>query len=328
MSKKCKKLIEVRNLSKHFEVKDGIFSKKILRAVDGISFSIAEGETLGLVGESGSGKTTAGRTVLRLYTPTSGEILYRGKKIETKDDIKEYRKKVSCVFQDPYSSLDPRMTVADIIAEPLDIQGLYTGSGERRDKILSLMESVGLNSEHMRRYAHEFSGGQRQRIGIARALATSPEFLVCDEPVSALDVSIQAQIINMFESLRDKLGLTYLFIAHDLLVVRHISTRIAVMYLGEIVEISDSSSVYSYPLHPYTKSLISAIPIPDPALSRKKKRIEINSDIPSPINKPSGCPYKTRCPEAKEICDCEKPPLRELYRDHYVACHRAEELIK
>ena len=328
MSKKCKKLIEIRNLSKHFEVKDVFFSKKILKAVDDISFSIAEGETLGLVGESGSGKTTAGRTILRLYTPTSGEILYRGKKIESKEDIKEYRKKVSCVFQDPYSSLDPRMTVADIIAEPLDIQGVYTDNGERRDKILSLMESVGLRSEHMRRYAHEFSGGQRQRIGIARALATSPEFLVCDEPVSALDVSIQAQIINMFESLRDKLGLTYLFIAHDLLVVRHISTRIAVMYLGEIVEISDSNSVYSCPLHPYTKALISAIPIPDPNSARRESKIQINSDIPSPMNKPSGCPYKTRCNEAKEICNHEKPLLREFYRDHFVACHRAEELLK
>ena len=328
MSKKCKKLIEVRNLSKHFEIKDGVFSKKTLKAVDDISFSIAKGETLGLVGESGSGKTTAGRTILHLYTPTSGEIIYRGRKIESAEDIKEYRKKVSCVFQDPYSSLDPRMTVADIIAEPLDIQGLCTNNGERQEKILSLMNSVGLSSEHLRRYAHEFSGGQRQRIGIARALATNPEFLVCDEPVSALDVSIQAQIINMFEKLRDELELTYLFIAHDLLVVRHISTRIAVMYLGRIVEIADSDSLYSYPLHPYTKALISAIPIPDPHLSQREKRIEISSDIPSPINKPVGCPYKTRCAAAREICDAEVPQLREFYRDHFVACHRVEELLK
>ena len=327
MNKKCKNLIEIRDLKKYFEVRDGLFSKKTLKAVDGISFTIEKGETLGLVGESGSGKTTAGRTILRLYEPTSGEIFYRGKKIEGGNDLRDYRRRVSCVFQDPYSSLDPRMTVADIIGEPLDVQNLCNTEAERRERILHLMNEVGLSSEHQRRYAHEFSGGQRQRIGIARALATDPEFLVCDEPVSALDVSIQAQIINMFEGLRERLSLTYLFIAHDLLVVRHISTRIAVMYLGEIVELSESSALYDYPLHPYTKALISAIPLPDPKTAKRESKIILNTDIPSPINKPSGCPYKTRCPHAKEICSEEKPKLREFYKNHLVACHRAEELL-
>ena len=327
MNKKCKNLIEIRDLKKYFEVRDGLFSKKTLKAVDGISFTIEKGETLGLVGESGSGKTTAGRTILRLYEPTSGEIFYRGKKIEGGNDLRDYRRRVSCVFQDPYSSLDPRMTVADIIGEPLDVQNLCNTEAERRERILHLMNEVGLSSEHQRRYAHEFSGGQRQRIGIARALATDPEFLVCDEPVSALDVSIQAQIINMFEGLRERLSLTYLFIAHDLLVVRHISTRIAVMYLGEIVELSESSALYDYPLHPYTKALISAIPLPDPKTAKRESKIILNTDIPSPINKPSGCPYKTRCPHAKEICNEEKPKLREFYKNHLVACHRAEELL-
>ena len=327
MNKKCKNLIEIRDLKKYFEVRDGLFSKKTLKAVDGISFTIEKGETLGLVGESGSGKTTAGRTILRLYEPTSGEIFYRGKKIEGGNDLRDYRRRVSCVFQDPYSSLDPRMTVADIIGEPLDVQNLCNTEAERRERILHLMNEVGLSSEHQRRYAHEFSGGQRQRIGIARALATDPEFLVCDEPVSALDVSIQAQIINMFEGLRERLSLTYLFIAHDLLVVRHISTRIAVMYLGEIVELSESSALYDYPLHPYTKALISAIPLPDPKTAKRESKIILNTDIPSPINKPSGCPYKTRCPHAKEVCSEEKPKLREFYKNHLVACHRAEELL-
>lgn len=327
MSKKEKKLIEVRNLKKYFEVKNGAFSKKTLRAVDGISFHIGEGETLGLVGESGSGKTTAGRTLLHLYKPTSGEIFYRGKEIKSKEDIKDFRKKASYIFQDPYSSLNPRMTVADIIAEPMDLQNLYQSAAERREKTLSLLETVGLGKEHALRYAHEFSGGQRQRICIARALAQNPDFLVCDEPVSALDVSIQAQIINMFEDLRDKLGLTYLFIAHDLLVVRHVSDRIAVMYLGEIVEIADSDAIYDYPLHPYTKALISAIPIPDPKIMKENKKISLYGEIPSPINKPDGCPFRTRCPWAKEICEEEKPMLREFYKNHFVSCHRAAELL-
>ena len=327
MSKRKDTLIEVKDLKKHFEVKDGLFSKRILKAVDGVSFSIKEGETLGLVGESGSGKTTVGRTVLNLYKPTSGEILYRGKKIESPSDIIEFRKKASCVFQDPYSSLNPRMTVADIIGEPLDIQQLYESADERREKIISLAQMVGLNKEHLTRYAHEFSGGQRQRIGIARAISTNPEFIVCDEPVSALDVSIQAGIINMFEDLRESLSLTYLFIAHDLMIVRHISNRIAVMYLGEIVELADSDAIYDYPLHPYTKALISAVPIPDPKIAKTTNRISIGGEIPSPINKPSGCPFRTRCPDARDICAAQKPEYREFYRDHYVACHRVEELL-
>ncbi len=327
MSKGKRALIEVRDLKKYFEVKDGIFVKRILKAVDGVSFSIAKGETLGLVGESGSGKTTVGRTVLQLYEKTSGEILYRTNAIKTPSDVSEFRKKASCVFQDPYSSLDPRMTVSDIIGEPLDVQGLYKSEGERRDRIVFLAERVGLSKEHLTRYAHEFSGGQRQRIGIARALANDPEFIVCDEPVSALDVSIQAGIINMFEDLRESLGLTYLFIAHDLLIVRHISTKIAVMYLGEIVELAPSEAIYSHPLHPYTRALISAVPIPDPKAARSKERIAIGGEIPSPIKKPSGCPFRTRCPEAREICAEQKPAYREFYRDHYVACHRVEELL-
>ena len=328
MSKNTRALVEVKDLKKHFEVKDGAFSKKTLKALDGISFSIKKGETLGLVGESGSGKTTAGRTLLYLYTPTSGEVIFDGKKIETREDIALLRQKSSYVFQDPYSSLNPRMTVADIIGEPLDVHSLYGSLGERREKILSLMERVGLNSEQATRYAHEFSGGQRQRIGIARALATNPDFLVCDEPVSALDVSIQAQIINMFEAIREELSLTYLFIAHDLLIVRHVSDRIAVMYLGEIVELADADTIYTYPLHPYTKALISAIPIPDPKTAKNGRRINLEGEIPSPINKPSGCPFRTRCPAASDVCIEEKPKLREFYRNHYVACHRVEELLK
>ena len=328
MGKKEKTLIEVRDLKKYFEMKSGAFKKRTLKAVDGISFSIKKGEALGLVGESGSGKTTAGRTILNMYTPTSGEIFYKGKKIETKSDVAELRRSASYVFQDPYSSLNPRMTVSDIIGEPLDVQGLYQSLGERKEKIDYLIRRVGLNSEHSTRYAHEFSGGQRQRICIARALAINPDFVVCDEPVSALDVSIRAEIINMFDELRENLKLTYLFISHDLLIVRHICTRIAVMYLGEIMEIADSDSIYEYPLHPYTKALISAILIPDPKTTKVGSHINLKDEIPSPINKPSGCPFRTRCPEAKAICEEQKPPMREFYKDHFVACHRVEELIK
>lgn len=328
MSKKEKTLIEVRSLKKYFEMKSGAFKKKTLKAVDGISFSIKEGEALGLVGESGSGKTTAGRTILQMYAPTSGEIFYKGKKIETREDVAEFRRRASYVFQDPYSSLNPRMTVSDIIGEPLDVQGLYQSLAERKEKIDYLIQRVGLNSEHLTRYAHEFSGGQRQRICIARALAINPDFLVCDEPVSALDVSIRAQIINMFDELRENLKLTYLFISHDLLIVRHICTRIAVMYLGEIMEIADSGSLYDYPLHPYTRALIRAILIPDPRITRGRGPLALKDEIPSPINKPSGCPFRTRCPEAKAICEEEKPAMREFYKDHFVACHRVEELLK
>ncbi len=328
MSKKEKTLIEVRDLKKYFEMKSGAFKKRTLKAVDGISFSIKKGEALGLVGESGSGKTTAGRTILNMYTPTSGEIFYKGKKIETKSDVAELRRSASYVFQDPYSSLNPRMTVSDIIGEPLDVQGLYQSLAERKEKIDYLIRRVGLNSEHSTRYAHEFSGGQRQRICIARALAINPDFLVCDEPVSALDVSIRAQIINMFDELRENLKLTYLFISHDLLIVRHICTRIAVMYLGEIMEIADSDSIYEYPLHPYTKALISAILIPDPKTTRDGSHINLKDEIPSPINKPGGCPFRTRCPEAKAICEEKKPVMEEFYKDHFVACHRVGELLK
>ncbi|MGM9662602.1 MAG: ABC transporter ATP-binding protein [Oscillospiraceae bacterium] len=319
-------LIEVKDLKEYFNISMGLFRSKPLKAVDGVSFSINRGETLGLVGESGCGKTTVGRTILHLYKPTAGEIWYDGKQIKTKEDISEFRKKATMVFQDPYSSLNPRMTVADIIGEPLDVHKLYSTKQERRDRILELMDHVGLNSEHASRYAHEFSGGQRQRIGIARALAVNPDFIVCDEPVSALDVSIQAQVINMFDELQEKLGLTYLFIAHDLLVVRHISDRIAVMYLGKMVELADAAEIYDHPLHPYSKSLLSAVPVPDPKVARANKRIMLTGDIPSPLNAPSGCPFRTRCPYACEQCAAEMPPFNEVSPGHFVACHRVGEL--
>ncbi len=319
-------LIEVKDLKEYFNINTGLFKSKPLKAVDGVSFSINKGETLGLVGESGCGKTTVGRTLLHLYKPTDGEIWYNGKKIETKEDIKEFRKKAAMVFQDPYSSLNPRMTVADIIGEPLDVHKMYSSKQERQERILELMEHVGLNSEHAARYAHEFSGGQRQRIGIARALAMNPDFIVCDEPVSALDVSIQAQVINMFDELQEKLGLTYLFIAHDLLVVRHISDRIAVMYLGRMVELADAEEIYNHPLHPYSQSLLSAVPVPDPKIARANKRIMLTGDIPSPLNAPSGCPFRTRCSHACERCSESMPEFREVSAGHFVACHRVEEL--
>ena len=319
-------LIEVKNLKEYFDINIGMFKTKPLKAVDGVSFRINKGETLGLVGESGCGKTTVGRTILHLYKPTGGEIWYNGKKLETPADIKEFRKKATMVFQDPYSSLNPRMTVSDIIGEPLDVHKLYKTKEERMARILELMDHVGLNSEHASRYAHEFSGGQRQRIGIARALAVDPDFIVCDEPVSALDVSIQAQVINMFDELQDKLGLTYLFIAHDLLVVRHISDRIAVMYLGKMVELADAAEIYERPLHPYSKSLLSAVPVPDPKVARANQRIVLHGDIPSPLNAPSGCPFRTRCAYAAEACAESMPPFNEVSGGHFVACHRVSEI--
>ena len=319
-------LIEVKNLKEYFDINIGMFKTKPLKAVDGVSFRINKGETLGLVGESGCGKTTVGRTILHLYKPTGGEIWYNGKKLETPADIKEFRKKATMVFQDPYSSLNPRMTVSDIIGEPLDVHKLYKAKEERMARILELMDHVGLNSEHASRYAHEFSGGQRQRIGIARALAVDPDFIVCDEPVSALDVSIQAQVINMFDELQDKLGLTYLFIAHDLLVVRHISDRIAVMYLGKMVELADAAEIYERPLHPYSKSLLSAVPVPDPKVARANQRIVLHGDIPSPLNAPSGCPFRTRCAYAAEACAQSMPPFNEVSGGHFVACHRVSEI--
>jgi len=319
-------LVEVKNLKEYFNITTGMFTSKPLKAVDDVSFAIRKGETLGLVGESGCGKTTVGRTLLHLYKPTAGEIWFKGKQIVTKSDIAEYRKKTAMVFQDPYSSLNPRMTVSDIIGEPLDIHRLYADKKERSEKILAMMAKVGLNSEHASRYAHEFSGGQRQRIGIARSLVTNPEFVVCDEPVSALDVSIQAQVINMFDELQAEMNLTYLFIAHDLLVVRHISDRIAVMYLGKLVELADAKEIYDHPLHPYSKSLMSAVPVPDPKIARSNQRLVLHGDIPSPLNAPSGCPFRTRCPHACDACAEAMPELKELAPGHFVACHRAEEL--
>ena len=321
-----KTLVEVKNLKEYFNINTGMFTSKPLKAVDDVSFAIRKGETLGLVGESGCGKTTVGRTLLHLYKPTAGEIWFDGKQIVTKKDILEYRKKTAMVFQDPYSSLNPRMTVSDIIAEPLDVHKMYASKAERQERVLELMARVGLNSEHANRYAHEFSGGQRQRIGIARALSMQPEFVVCDEPVSALDVSIQAQVINMFDDLQEQMNLTYLFIAHDLLVVRHISDRIAVMYLGKMVELADSKEIYDHPLHPYTKSLMSAVPLPDPKKARENKRIVLSGDIPSPLNAPSGCPFRTRCPYATAECAESMPEFKEVAADHYVACHHVDKI--
>ena len=319
-------LVEVKHLKEYFNINTGLFSSKPLKAVDDVSFAIRRGETLGLVGESGCGKTTVGRTLLHLYKPTDGEIWFDGKQIVTKKDIAEYREKTAMVFQDPYSSLNPRMTVADIIGEPLDVHKMYSNEKERKERILELMAQVGLNSEHANRYAHEFSGGQRQRIGIARALAMKPQFVVCDEPVSALDVSIQAQVINMFDELQDKMGLTYLFIAHDLLVVRHISDRIAVMYLGKMVELADAREIYDHPLHPYTRSLMSAVPLPDPKMARENKRIVLTGDIPSPLNAPSGCPFRTRCPYASDVCAQSMPEFKDVGGGHFVACHNLDKV--
>ena len=317
--KKTGNLVEVRNLKMYFPVRTGTFGTKPLKAVDGVSFHIGAGETLGLVGESGCGKTTVGRTLLRLYKPTGGEFIFDGEKVTDKN-IHSYRKRMQMVFQDPYSSLNPRMIVEDIIGEPLDVHRLYHSRKERHERVLHLMELVGLNAEHATRYAHEFSGGQRQRIGIARALAVKPDFIVCDEPVSALDVSIQAQVINMFEELQEKLGVAYLFIAHDLLVVHHISKRIAVMYLGKIVEIADADELNTHPIHPYTLSLLSAVPVPDPETARASKRIILEGDVPSPLHMPSGCPFRTRCRYATEQCARECPELTDRGHGHMVAC--------
>ena len=311
-------LVEVNDLKMYFPIKTGFFSRTPLKAADGVSFAIRPGETLGLVGESGCGKTTVGRALIRLYKPTDGDIFFDGQRVDDKS-IASLRKDMQMVFQDPYSSLNPRMTVEDIIGEPLDVHRLYTSRADRREKILHLMELVGLNAEHATRYAHEFSGGQRQRIGIARALATEPRFIVCDEAVSALDVSIQAQVINMFEDLQQKLGVAYLFIAHDLLVVHHISKRIAVMYLGKLVETADADELNDNPIHPYTQSLLSAVPYPDPKVAKSSKRIILEGDVPSPLNMPSGCPFRTRCRYATEQCAREMPKLTDRGSGHMVA---------
>lgn len=317
-------LLKVDHLKQYFPVRDG-FKKMELKAVDDVSFAIRPGETLGLVGESGCGKTTVGRTLLRLYKPTAGRIEFDGSVLfdsEKKIDVNmhPYRKQMQMVFQDPYSSLNPRMTVEDIIGEPLDVHKLYSSKKERHEKIMDLMETVGLNAEHATRYAHEFSGGQRQRIGIARALAVDPKFIVCDEPVSALDVSIQAQVVNMFEDLQKQRGLSYLFIAHDLLVVQHISDRIAVMYLGHMMELAEADELMDHPIHPYTESLLSAVPIPDPETARRSKRIVLEGDVPSPLHMPSGCPFRSRCKYATEQCAKERPELTDRGNGHMVAC--------
>lgn len=318
-------LLQVEHLKQYFPIKQG-FKTIPLKAVDDISFSIKPGETLGLVGESGCGKTTVGRTLLRLYQPTAGRIVFDGDVLfdsEKKIDVNmhSYRKQMQMVFQDPYSSLNPRMTVEDIIGEPLDVHKLYSSRNERHDKIMELMETVGLNAEHASRYAHEFSGGQRQRIGIARALAVNPKFIVCDEPVSALDVSIQAQVVNMFEDLQEKLGMAYLFIAHDLLVVQHISDRIAVMYLGHMMELADADELMNNPIHPYTQSLLSAVPVPDPETARHSQRIILEGDVPSPLHMPTGCPFRSRCRYATEQCATEMPQFKDHGNGHFVACH-------
>lgn len=325
------KLIEVEHLKQYFPAGGVGKHKKFIKAVDDVSFYINKGETLGLVGESGCGKTTTGRSILRLYEPTAGKITYDNNVIfdsEQNIHVKmlPYRRKMQIVFQDPYASLDPRMTVGDIVGEAIDIHKLASNNKERTEMILSMLEKVGLNSEHANRYPHEFSGGQRQRVGIARALAVNPEFIVCDEPISALDVSIQAQVVNMFEDLQTDMGLTYLFIAHDLSVVKHISDRIGVMYLGKMVELADSNTIVKKCLHPYTKSLISAIPVPDPKEARENKRIVLKGDIPSPLNPPKGCRFCTRCPYVSEQCKVEEPVWREAEEGHYIACHNYEKI--
>jgi len=345
-----KVLLQVQNLRKYFHVK-GVKGPGV-QAVEDISFEIKKGETLGLVGESGCGKTTLGRTILRLYEPTSGRIVYDGKTIfdsggfeipsldkegkrildkdgkpltkkskKTEVDMLPYRRKMQLIFQDPSASLDPRMTVGEIIGEAIDIHKLAGSKKERADMIISLLCDVGLNSEHANRFPHEFSGGQQQRVGIARALAVKPEFIVCDEPISALDVSIQSQIVNMLEDMQNDLGLTYLFIAHDLSVVRHISNRIGVMYLGSLVELGESYELHKHPLHPYTKTLLSAVPVPDPEKSRARQRIVLEGDIPSPMNPPTGCRFHTRCPYAKPICKEAIPEFKEYDEGHWVSCH-------
>ena len=324
------KLLQVEHLKQYFPAGGMGKNRKFVKAVDDVSFFVNKGETLGLVGESGCGKTTTGRSILRLYEPTGGKITFDGKVIldvenKVKVDMLPYRQKMQMVFQDPYASLDPRMTVGDIVGEAIDIHKLAANKKERHDTIISMLEKVGLNSEHANRYPHEFSGGQRQRVGIARALAVNPQFIVCDEPISALDVSIQAQVVNMFEELQEQMGLTYLFIAHDLSVVRHISHRIGVMYLGTMVELAESYELNRHPLHPYTKTLLSAVPVPDPQVSRSRQRIVLEGDIPSPMNPPSGCRFHTRCPYATEKCKQVVPTFKEYENGHWVACHLLEE---
>ena len=326
-------LAEVRGLVKHFPITRGTIRRRVvgqIRAVDGVSFDLYRGETLGLVGETGSGKTTVGRTMLRLYEPTEGEVIFDGVDLMSMKgkDLDQMRRRISMIFQDPFASLNPRMTIGSIVGEPLVVHEAGNKK-EREARVQQLLELVGLNPNFVNRYPHEFSGGQQQRIGIARALALDPELIICDEPISSLDVSIQAQIVNLLEQLQDELGLTYLFIAHDLSMVRHISDRIAVMYLGKIVERADRDSIYLNPLHPYTQALMSAVPVPDPDLLGMRERIILKGDIPSPANPPTGCNFHTRCPVAREDrCPIEEPELRELQPEHWVACHYAEDFLQ
>lgn len=317
-------LLEIKDLKKHFISRHGIMGQHTttVQAVDGVSFKILRGETLGLVGESGCGKSTTGRTIIRLYDVTSGQVIFNGVDISKikQREMRQYRKNIQMIFQDPYASLNSRMTVGDIIGEPLDIH--HIAKGEERQKIIwNLLERVGLNKEHANRYPHEFSGGQRQRIGIARALAVNPDFIICDEPISALDVSIQAQVVNMLQDLQNELGLTYLFIAHDLSMVKHISDRIGVMYLGKLVELAGSDELYDNPIHPYTQALLSAIPVPDPDVTKQGKRIVLEGDVPSPINPPSGCRFRTRCSYAMDVCKEVEPEFLEISPNHFSACH-------
>ncbi|OGO37593.1 MAG: peptide ABC transporter substrate-binding protein [Chloroflexi bacterium RBG_16_57_11] len=325
-------LVQVHHLKKYFPIHSGLIIQRhvgAVKAVDDVSFDIYEGETLGLVGETGCGKTTVGRTMLRLYEPTSGQILFEGRDITTlrESDLRRTRARMQMIFQDPYASLNPRMTVGSIISAPLDVHGIEKGK-QKRDRVQELLRMVGLNPDFVNRYPHEFSGGQRQRIGIARALAVSPSLIVCDEPISSLDVSIQAQVVNLMEELQTQLGLTYLFIAHDLSMVRHISNRMAVMYLGKIVELADRDEIYTHSLHPYTQALMSAVPVPDPDIAKARRRVILEGDIPSPANPPVGCNFNTRCPIAKDICFKDEPEYREIRPKHWVACHFADQFLK
>ena len=321
-------LLRVEGLKKHFPILRGLFVKRAVgyvKAVDGISFDVRRGETLGLVGESGCGKTTTGRVILQLYRPTAGTVTFDGQELTALkgEEIRHLRPRMQLIFQDPYASLNPRMTVEELVSEPMLIH-TSKSRPERRDRVHDLLELVGLNPKFDRRYPHEFSGGQRQRIGVARALSLNPEFIVCDEPISALDVSVQAQVVNMLEELQERMGLTYLFIAHDLSMVRHISTRVAVMYLGRIMELAAREELYESPLHPYTQALLSAVPVPDPVVEEKRKRIILEGDVPNPANPPPGCVFNTRCPIAVDVCRKEIPEWREIRPDHFVACHRVE----
>jgi len=319
-------LLQVQDLKMYFPIIQGIIIQRRvgdIKAVDGISFSIKKGETLGLVGESGCGKSTTGRAILQLYRPTAGHVFFKGEDLtQLKGEaLRRKRRQMQMIFQDPYASLNPRMTVGNIISEPLEVHNIYRTRAERRERVQELLREVGLNPYFVNRYPHEFSGGQRQRIGVARALAVNPEFIVCDEPISALDVSIQAQIINLLEDLQAEYNLTYLFIAHDLSVVRHISNRVAVMYLGKLAELADRDELYNNPLHPYTQALLSAVPIPDPVIEEKRQRIILEGDVPSPANPPKGCNFCTRCPRVMDVCYEVEPEFRDLGGDHWVACH-------